>query len=56
MKTDAPLRPSWRDRLAQTPVSVGDVRTSLTGTLVVVEIQMVPVEAVSRHSVRKNPH
>jgi hypothetical protein len=35
---------------------MGGMRKSLTGTLVVVEIQMVVVEVLSHRSVRKNPH
>jgi hypothetical protein len=56
MKIDPPLGPSRRDRLAQILVSVGGTRKSLTRTLVVVEIQMAPMEALSHRSARKNPH
>jgi hypothetical protein len=38
MKTDTPLGPSQKDRLAQALASKGGVRKSLTETLVVVEI------------------
>jgi hypothetical protein len=35
---------------------MGSARKFLTGTLVVVEIQMAPTEVLSHRSVRKNPH
>jgi hypothetical protein len=54
MKTDPPLGPSRRDRLAQTPASSGGVRRSLMETLVVVEIWTAPVVESSHHSVMKN--
>jgi hypothetical protein len=37
-------------------MSMGGASKFLTGTLVVVEIKMAPVEAMSHRSVRKNPH
>jgi hypothetical protein len=55
IKTDQPLGPSQKDHLAQTPVSKGGARKCLTGTLVVVEIQTTPVEALSHRSMRKSP-
>jgi hypothetical protein len=36
-------------------VSEGGVRKFLTGTLVVMEIQIAPTEVLSHRSVRKNP-
>jgi hypothetical protein len=35
---------------------MGGVRKSLTWTLVLVEIQIAPAEALRLRSVRKNPH
>jgi hypothetical protein len=54
MKTDPPLGPSERDRLAQTLASRGDMRRSSMGTLVAVEILIAPLVVSSYHSVMKN--
>jgi hypothetical protein len=55
MKIDPLMGPSQKDHLTQTPVSKGGARKSLIGSLVVVEIQTTPVEALSHRSAKKSP-
>jgi hypothetical protein len=50
-----PLGPSWKDHLAQTPVSADGARKSLTGTPMAVEIKTVLAEVSSHRSMRKSP-
>jgi hypothetical protein len=55
MKIDLPPGASRKDRLAQTPVSKGGARKFMTGTLMVVEIQIVPAVVSSHRSEKKSP-
>jgi hypothetical protein len=50
-----PLGPSWKDHLAQTPVSADGVRKSLTRTPMAVEIKTALAEVSSHRSMRKSP-